>query len=102
MEDRVLLVAAYWRTNLTSRQLAPLFGVSKYAAGRIIDHVGPMLALKSRRRFRRGTVRTRNAALALRGAEQARPARPVVGRRFYAPPTGARRGAAAHPGSCAT
>ncbi len=26
--DRVLLVAAYWRTNLTLRQLAPLFGVS--------------------------------------------------------------------------
>jgi hypothetical protein len=27
LEDRVLLVAAYWRTNLTLRQLAPLFGV---------------------------------------------------------------------------
>ncbi|MFD9099380.1 transposase [Streptomyces collinus] len=27
--DRVLLVAAYWRTNLTLRQLAPLFGISK-------------------------------------------------------------------------
>jgi hypothetical protein len=25
-EDRVLPVAAYWRTNLTLRQLAPLFG----------------------------------------------------------------------------
>nr|BFD88363.1 hypothetical protein StreXyl84_77640 [Streptomyces sp. Xyl84] len=25
LEDRVLLVAAYWRTNLTLRQLAPLF-----------------------------------------------------------------------------
>ncbi len=32
LEDRVLLVAAYWRTNLTLRQLAPLFGVSKSAA----------------------------------------------------------------------
>lgn len=31
LEDRVLLVAAYWRTNLTLRQLAPLFGVSKSA-----------------------------------------------------------------------
>ncbi|MBB4944553.1 hypothetical protein F4556_000088 [Kitasatospora gansuensis] len=27
LEDRVLLVAAYWHTNLTLRQLAPLFGV---------------------------------------------------------------------------
>jgi hypothetical protein len=26
LEDRVLLVTAYWRTNLTLRQLAPLFG----------------------------------------------------------------------------
>lgn len=24
LEDRILLVAAYWRTNLTLRQLAPL------------------------------------------------------------------------------
>ncbi|MFF2572282.1 transposase family protein [Streptomyces sp. NPDC058084] len=41
LEDRVLLVAAYWRTNLTLRQLAPLFGVSKSAAGRIVRQVGP-------------------------------------------------------------
>lgn len=40
LEDRVLLVAAYWRTNLTLRQLAPLFGISKSAADRIIDHLG--------------------------------------------------------------
>ncbi len=33
LENRALLVAAYWRTNLTMRQLAPLFGVSKSAAG---------------------------------------------------------------------
>ncbi|MGC0311969.1 transposase [Kitasatospora acidiphila] len=56
LEDRVLLVAAYWRTNLTLRQLALLFGVSKSAAGRIIDHIGPLLALNPRRRFRKGTV----------------------------------------------
>ena len=56
LEDRVLLVAAYWRTNLTLRQLAPLFGVSKSAADRIIDHIGPLLALKQRRRYRRDTV----------------------------------------------
>ncbi|GAA0618040.1 hypothetical protein GCM10010394_55460 [Streptomyces crystallinus] len=55
LEDRALLVAAYWRTNLTMRQLAPLFGVSK-SAGRIIDHLGPMLALQSRKRFAKNTV----------------------------------------------
>jgi hypothetical protein len=56
LEDRVLLVTAYWRTNLTLRQLAPLFGISKSAADRIVDHVGPLLALKRRQRFRAGTV----------------------------------------------
>src|ERR1700761_7977474 len=50
MEDRTLLVTAYWRTNLTMRQLAPLFGVSKSAADRIIDDLGPMLALQPRQR----------------------------------------------------
>ncbi|MFC8765738.1 transposase [Streptomyces sp. NPDC057193] len=56
LEDRALLVAAYWRTNLTMRQLAPLFGVSKSAADRIIDHLGPMLAFQPRRRFAKDTV----------------------------------------------
>ncbi|MFH8258924.1 transposase [Streptomyces roseolus] len=56
LEDRVLLVAAYWRTNLTLRQLALLFGVSKSAADRIIDYLGPLLALQQRRRFRKDTV----------------------------------------------
>jgi hypothetical protein len=56
LEDRVLLVAAYWRTNLTLRQLAPLFGVSKSAADRIIDHLVPTLALQQRKRFRKDTV----------------------------------------------
>lgn len=56
LEDRVLLVAAYWRTNLTLRQLAPLFGVSKSAADRIVDHLGPRLAFRQRKRFRKGTV----------------------------------------------
>lgn len=56
LEDRVLLVTAYWRTNLTLRQLAPLFGVSRSAVGRIIGHVGPPLALKPRHRFRGDTV----------------------------------------------
>ncbi|MBM7173916.1 transposase [Streptomyces sp. G44] len=56
LDDRVLLVAAYWRTNLTMRQLAPPFGVSKSAAARIIDHLGPKLGLQPRERFRKGTV----------------------------------------------
>ena len=56
LEDRVLLVATYWRTNLTLRQLAPLFGVSKSAADRIIDHTAPLLALQQRRRYRKDTV----------------------------------------------
>ncbi|KAF2776924.1 transposase for IS112 [Streptomyces sp. OM5714] len=55
-EDRFLLVAAYWRTNLTLRQLAPLFGVSKSAADRIIAHLGPLLALRPRTTFRKETV----------------------------------------------
>jgi hypothetical protein len=49
-------VAAYWRTNLTLRQPAPLFGVSKSAADRIIAHLGPLLALQPRKTFRRDTV----------------------------------------------
>ncbi len=56
LEDRVLLVAAYWRTNLTLRQLAPLFGISKSAADRIVDHLGPALALQPRKRYRKNTV----------------------------------------------
>jgi hypothetical protein len=45
LSDRVLLVAAYWRTNLTMRQIGPLFGVSHSAAHRVIDTLGPLLAL---------------------------------------------------------
>lgn len=56
LEDRVLLVAAYWRTNLTMRQLAPLFSVSKSAADRVIDDLGPRLALHPRRRFAKDAV----------------------------------------------
>lgn len=31
LANRALLVTAYWWTNLTMRQIAPLFGVSKPA-----------------------------------------------------------------------
>jgi hypothetical protein len=56
LEDRALLVAAYWRTNLTMRQLAPRFGVSKSAADRIINHLGPRIALQPRKRFAKNAV----------------------------------------------
>ncbi|MFF8717063.1 transposase [Streptomyces sp. NPDC015184] len=56
LEDRVLLVAAYWRTNLTLRQPALLFGVSKSTAGRIVRHVGPLLAFRPRKRFYKDAV----------------------------------------------
>jgi hypothetical protein len=52
LADRVLLVAAYWRTNLTMRQLGPLFGVSHSAAHRVIDSLGPLLGLAPVRRRR--------------------------------------------------
>ncbi|WP_344598857.1 transposase family protein, partial [Actinomadura vinacea] len=53
LADRVLLVAVYWRTNLTLRQVGPLFGISHAAAHRVVDTVGPLLALAPVRR--RGT-----------------------------------------------
>ncbi|SNT44860.1 Helix-turn-helix of DDE superfamily endonuclease [Actinacidiphila glaucinigra] len=56
LEDRVPLVTAYWRTNLTMRQLALLLGISTAAADRIIDHTGPLLALRQRKQFRKDTV----------------------------------------------
>ncbi len=73
LEDRVLLVATYacstrararrwtafsasWRTNLTLRQVAPLFGVSKSAVDRILDHLAPLLAISPARRPRKDTV----------------------------------------------
>ncbi|MFF5694790.1 transposase family protein, partial [Streptomyces albidoflavus] len=46
LEDRVLLVTAYWRTNLTMRQLALLFGVSKSTVDRVVDDLGPRFALR--------------------------------------------------------
>jgi hypothetical protein len=52
LADRVLLVATYWRTNFTMRQIGPLFGVSHSAAHRVIDTLGPLLALAPVRRRR--------------------------------------------------
>ncbi|MET9418296.1 transposase family protein, partial [Streptomyces klenkii] len=46
LADRVLLVAVYYRTNLTMRQLAPLFGVSPAAVCWVIQRLRPLLALE--------------------------------------------------------
>src|SRR3954449_7240040 len=56
LPDRVLLAAAYWRTNLTMRQLGPLFGISHSAVHRVIDTLGPLLALAPVRRRAREQV----------------------------------------------
>jgi hypothetical protein len=56
LADRVLLVAAYWRTNLTMRQLGPLFGISHSAVHRVLDTLGPLLALAPVRRRPREQV----------------------------------------------
>lgn len=52
LEDRVLPVTGYSRTNLTLRQLAPLFGISKSTTRRVINHLGPLLALRHHNRRR--------------------------------------------------
>lgn len=63
LADRVLLVAAYWRTNLTMRQIGPLFGVSHSAAHRVLDTLGPLLALAPVRRRRVDQVAIVNGTL---------------------------------------
>lgn len=52
----MLPVAAYWRTNLTLRQLAPLLGISHPAAHRVIDDLSPLLAIQTRERGRKDAV----------------------------------------------
>ncbi len=46
LAERVLVVAVYYRTNLTMRQLAPLFGISSSTVCRVIQRLGPLLALE--------------------------------------------------------
>ncbi|GGV16208.1 hypothetical protein GCM10010275_67130 [Streptomyces litmocidini] len=52
------------------RRFVPLFGVSKSAADRIIDRLGPRLALRPRKRFAKGAqllgIR-RSSGVAIRG-----------------------------------
>lgn len=50
LPERVLLIAVYYRTNLTLRQVALLFAISKSAAGRIVEHLSPLLVLAERDR----------------------------------------------------
>ncbi|MGK4578835.1 helix-turn-helix domain-containing protein [Kitasatospora sp. HPMI-4] len=64
LENRVLLVTTYWRTQLTMREVATVFGVSKSAADRIVGHLGAHLELSSpgRRRCRLSLRCDRNEA----------------------------------------
>jgi hypothetical protein len=39
----VLLTTVYYRTNLTFRQIALLFGISRSAANRVVEHIAPPL-----------------------------------------------------------
>lgn len=45
LAERVLLTVVYYRTNLTFRQIALLFGISKSAANRVVEHLAPLLVL---------------------------------------------------------
>ncbi|MFF7634980.1 transposase family protein [Kitasatospora sp. NPDC008050] len=58
LADRVLLVSVYRRTNLTMREVAVVFGISKSAADRIVGQLGPLLDLPP--------VRHRRSRLTLR------------------------------------
>ncbi|MER6997601.1 transposase family protein [Streptomyces sp. NPDC000410] len=44
LDNRVLLAAIAWRTNLTHRQLADLSGVGVATAHRILDRLTPLIA----------------------------------------------------------
>ncbi|MFF1815270.1 transposase family protein [Streptomyces sp. NPDC058251] len=46
LAERVLMVAVYYRTNLTMRQLGPLFGVPSSTVCRVIQRLGPLLAIE--------------------------------------------------------
>ncbi|GHA44510.1 hypothetical protein GCM10010329_78980 [Streptomyces spiroverticillatus] len=44
LAERVLVAVVYYRTNLTMRKLAPLFGISFSTLCRVIQRLGPLLA----------------------------------------------------------
>jgi hypothetical protein len=82
LADRVLLLATYYRTNLTMRQLSPLFGVKTAAVHRIIDRLGPFLALvPARRKYGPDTVLIVDAPSSRPGTGASPPRRRTTGRR---------------------
>ncbi|MCJ0871675.1 transposase family protein [Streptomyces sp. AP-93] len=44
LDNRVLLAAIAWRTNLTHRQLADLFDIGVATVRRVLDHLTPLIA----------------------------------------------------------
>ncbi|WP_406841561.1 transposase family protein (plasmid) [Streptomyces sp. AHU1] len=46
LAEQVLMVAVYYRTNLTMRRLGPLFGVSSSTVCRVVQRLGPLLAVE--------------------------------------------------------
>lgn len=46
LSDRVLMVATYYRTNLTMRQVGPLFGVCPATVHRAVRDLGPLLGIE--------------------------------------------------------
>lgn len=73
LEDRLLLVTAYWRTNLTLGQLTLRLVVSKSAAKRMVDHLGPPLAVPPRMRIRKDTMLIVDGTLAEPGRKATQP-----------------------------
>jgi hypothetical protein len=72
----VLLVATYWCTNLTMRQLGPLFGMSRSTAHRVIDTLGPLPAVAPVRRRRVDQIAIVEDALVLTVITGWQPQRP--------------------------
>lgn len=73
LEDRLLLVTAYWRTNLTLGQLTLLLVISKSAANRMVDHLGSPLAVPPRMRIRKDTALIVDGTLAEPGRKATQP-----------------------------
>ncbi|WP_168212201.1 transposase family protein [Actinomadura rubteroloni] len=82
LADRVLLVACYYRSDVTVRQLAAAFGVTHSAVGRVLGHLGPHLALRpvAHRRMRTGEylVAGGGGSASRRADDQVRSVRLVV------------------------
>lgn len=55
---------------MTMRQLAPLLGISKSAADRVIDQLGPSLVLQPQKRFAKDTALIVDSTLVPTRADQ--------------------------------